>query len=229
MTEYLARDQDATLIARIPTFIQLAEAKFNRQLFVRQMEQRVDGAGRIASSEPEFISLPADFQSMRRVRLSSVTGKPCLEFRSGTQMDEYRFRTSDVAAQPRYFTVFGDEIEFAPTPDAAYTIEMVYRQNIPPLASNASNWLLALAPDLYLYGALLESAPYIKEDGRIQTWGLGLTAALNDLNSSRADIDIQRRADDGSRLRPGHLGDYQWHHSTSSIALCRTLRMRCTT
>ena len=38
--EYLARDQDATLISRIPTFIQLAEAKFNRQLFVRQMEQR---------------------------------------------------------------------------------------------------------------------------------------------------------------------------------------------
>ena len=50
---------------------------------------------------------------------------------------------------------------------------MVYRANIPPLASNGANWLLTLAPDLYLYGALLESAPYIKEDGRIQTWGLG--------------------------------------------------------
>src|ERR1700731_903615 len=106
VTEYLARDQDATLIARIPTFIQLAEAKFNRQLFVRQMEQRSTALVDTASSKPEFISLPQDFQSMRRVRLSSVTGKPCLEFRSGTQMDEYRFATSDIAAQPRYFTVF---------------------------------------------------------------------------------------------------------------------------
>ena len=183
VTEYLARDQDTTLIARIATFIQLAEAKFNRQLFVRQMEQRSIAVVNTASSEPEFISLPADFQSMRRVRLSSVTGKPCLEFKSGTQMDEYRFGRSDVAGQPRYFTVFGDEIELAPTPDAAYTIEMVYRQNIPALASNSNNWLLTLAPDLYLYGALLESAPYIKEDGRIQTWGLGFTAALNDLNN----------------------------------------------
>lgn len=182
VTEYLARDQDTTLIARIPTFVQLAEAKFNRQLFVRQMEQRATALVNIASSEPEFISLPSDFQSMRRVRLSSVTGKPCLEFKSGTQMDEYRFATSDVAAQPRYFTVFGDEIELAPTPDAAYTVEMVYRQGIPPLASNGTNWLLALAPDLYLYAALLESAPYIKEDGRIQTWALGFTA-LNDLNN----------------------------------------------
>jgi hypothetical protein len=183
VTEYLARDQDTTLIARIPTFIQLAEAKFNRQLFVRQMEQRATAVVDTASSEPEFISLPEDFQSMRRVRLSSVTGKPWLEFKSGTQIDEYRFGISNVAGRPRYFTVFGDEIELAPTPDAAYAIEMVYRKSIPALASNANNWLLTLAPDLYLYGALLESAPYIKEDGRIQTWGLGLTTALNDLNN----------------------------------------------
>ena len=183
VTEYLARDQDTTLIARIPTFIQLAEAKVNRQLFVRQMEQRSTAVINTTSSEPEFISLPADFQSMRRVRLSSVTGKPCLEFKSGTQMDEYRFGISDVAAQPRYFTVFGDEIELAPTPDQNYTVEMIYRMSIPSLGANAANWLLALAPDLYLYGALLESAPYIKEDGRIQTWGLGFTSALNDLNN----------------------------------------------
>jgi len=183
VTEYLARDQDATLIARIPSFIQLAEAKFNRQLFLRQMEQRATAVINLAASEPEFVSLPSDFQSMRRVRLSSVTGKPCLEFKSGTQIDEYRFGTSNVAARPRYFTVFGNELELAPTPDAAYTVEMVYRQGIPALASNGTNWLLALAPDLYLYGALLETAPYIKEDARIQTWGLGLSSALTDLNT----------------------------------------------
>jgi hypothetical protein len=183
VTEYLARDQDATLIARIPSFVQLAEAKFNRQLFVRQMEQRSSALVNLASSEPEFISLPADFQSMRRVRLSSVTGKPLLEFKSGSQIDDYRYATSNIQARPRYFTVFANEIELAPTPDAAYTVEMVYRQSIPPLASNGSNWLLTLAPDLYLYGALLESAPYLKEDGRIQTWGLGLNSALADLNN----------------------------------------------
>jgi hypothetical protein len=112
-----------------------------------------------------------------------VAGKPCLEFKSGVQLDEYRFGISDVAGQPRYFTVFGDEIELAPTPDDACTIEMVYRKIVPPLETNDSNWLLALAPDLYLYGVLLETAPYIKEDGRIQTWGLGFSTALNDLNN----------------------------------------------
>src|SRR5207245_438282 len=143
----------------------------NRQLFHRQMEQRSIAVVDLSSIEPEFIALPTDFQSMRRIRLSSVAGRPWLEFRSGVQMDEYRASAANVPARPRYFTIFSSEIELAPTPDAAYTIEMVYRQLIPPLASNGTNWLLAAAPDLYLYGALLEAAPYIKEDARIQTWG----------------------------------------------------------
>jgi hypothetical protein len=183
VTEYLAREQDTTLLARIPTFIQLAEAKLNRQLFVRQMEQRAIAVTDQTSSEPEFIALPTDFQSMRRMRLSSVTGKPCLDFRSGRQLDEYRFGMSNLAGQPRYFTIFGNEIEIAPSPDKAYTIEMVYRRAVPPLATNDPNWVLSVAPDLYLYGALLEAAPYLKDDNRIQTWGLGFSTALGDLNN----------------------------------------------
>jgi hypothetical protein len=182
VTEWLARDQDATLIARIPTFIQLAEAKFNRELFVRQMETRSTTLADTTTTEPEFISLPSDFQSMRRIRLSSVSGKPHLDFKSGTQLDEFRTSRGNAAGQPQFFTILGSEMELAPTPDANYTIEMVYRQSVPPLAINDPNWLLTLAPDLYLYGALLESAPYIKEDARIQTWGLGFTTALDGLN-----------------------------------------------
>ncbi len=182
VVEYLARDQDTTLIARVPTFIQMFEAKMNRELFVRQMEQRSTTIADTSTSEPEFISLPTDFQSMRRVRLSSVTGKPALEFRSALQMDELRLTSGNIAGQPRYFSIFGSEMELLPTPDQNYTIEMVYRQNIPALSSNSTNWLLTLAPDLYMYGALLETAPYIKEDARIQTWGLGFQSARDSMN-----------------------------------------------
>ncbi len=183
VVEYLARDQDTLLTDRVPTFIQLVEAKMNRTLFHRMMEARSTTTADTSTSEPEFISLPSDFQSMRRIRLSSVSGKPCLEFRSGTQMDEFRVMSGNVAAQPKYFTIFGSEIELAPTPDANYTIEMVYRQNVPPLATNDPNWLLTLAPDLYLYGCLMEAAPRIKDDARIAVWASGLKLALDDLNA----------------------------------------------
>lgn len=182
VTEYLARDNDTTLIARIPTFIQLAEAKFNRNLYVRQMEARSTATVDTSSTEPEFISLPSDFQSMRRIRLSSVTGKPQLTFKVGAALDEYRSGISNATGQPVYFSIMGTEMELCPTPASAYTLEMVYRATIPPLATNTSgNWLLTLAPDVYLYGALLESAPYIKDDNRIQVWGLGVTTALDGL------------------------------------------------
>lgn len=183
VTEYLARDQDTTLIARIPTFIQLTEAKLNRDLFVRQMEERTTFTIDVSSESPEFLSLPSDFQSMRRIRVLTTSRKAHLDFLSSIQLDEFNTARGNAPGFPRYFTISGDEIELAPTPDQNYTIEMSYRQNIPPLATNMTNWLLTLAPDIYLYGALLEASPYIKEDARIQTWGLGFTSALNDLNN----------------------------------------------
>jgi hypothetical protein len=183
VVEYLARENEATLVARVPTFIQLFEAKMNRMLFVPQMEKRSTALVNLASDEPEFIALPGDFQSMRTVRLNGVTGKPRLQFMTATQLEDYRYATDNVTGQPIYFTVFGDEMELAPTPNEAYTLEMIYRSNIPDLATNSTNWLLTLAPDLYLYGSLLESAPYLKEDGRIQTWAAGVSTALNDLNN----------------------------------------------
>lgn len=188
VTEYLARDNDATLIARIPDFIALTEAKLNRVLRCNQMEKRSTATVNTLSAEPEFISLPGDFQTMRRVRLSGVTGKPRLLFLSGTQADEMRYGRSNVAGQPVYFTVFGNEMELIPTPDGAYTIEMVYRGYIPALTStNTTNWLLTLAPDVYLYGCLMESAPYIKEDERLQVWGAGYTTAIDALNKLATD------------------------------------------
>ncbi|MBR1122110.1 hypothetical protein JQ628_11340 [Bradyrhizobium lablabi] len=182
-TEYLGRDQDTTLIARIPSFIQLCEAKLNRTLFVRQMEQRSVTTLDTGTTDPEFVSLPSDFQSMRRIRLSSVSGKPCLEFRSGTQMDEIRYSAANVSGRPQFFTIMGDEIELLPTPDQNYDVEMVYRKNIPALSSNTTNWLLDLAPDAYLYGTLLEATPYLKNDERIQVWAAGFSNAIDALNN----------------------------------------------
>jgi hypothetical protein len=122
-TEWLARDQDATLVARVPDFITLFEAKVNRTLFVPQMETRSTAVVDTTSTEPEFISLPTGFQTMRRIRLSSVTGKPPLRFLSGTQIDEMRYASDNVTDQPTSYAIMGSEIELFPTPNEAYTID----------------------------------------------------------------------------------------------------------
>jgi hypothetical protein len=69
-----------------------------------------------------------------------------------------------------------------PTPDTGYTGELTYYGKITALSdSNTSNWLLSYAPDLYLYGALLEASPYLKDDERLATWGQLYTNSLGDI------------------------------------------------
>lgn len=182
---WLARSD---LTDRLPEFIALAEAKFNRELRCNQMETRSYTTVNTSATEPEFIALPGDFQTMRRVRLSGVTGKPRLVAVTQHQANVLRTSLDNEAGQPIYYTIMGDEMELVPTPSEAYEIEMVYRANIPALSdSNTTNWLLTLAPDAYLYGMLLESAPYIKDDNRIQVWALGLSSAIDGLNRLSAE------------------------------------------
>lgn len=181
--EYLGRDQDSTLSARFPDFITLFEAKANRTLNHPKMETRSTTSVDTSSTSPEFITLPTDFQTMRSVRLSSVTGKPRLSFATKTQIDDYRYSIDNVSDQPVYFAIVGTEMELAPTPSENYTLEMVYRANISALTSgNTTNWLLTLAPDLYLYGSLMEAAPYLKDDARIAVWASGMQTAFDQLN-----------------------------------------------
>lgn len=179
----------ADIAPRVPEFVAMAEAKFNRNLLCRQMEKRATTPLDPTSAEPEFVALPGDFQTMRRIRLINTfspgpvpTTKPRLKFATGAQMDELRERTPNLGA-PVWFSLLGDELELLPTPDQAYKIEMVYRAYLPPLgAVNATNWLLTLAPDAYLYGTLMEVAPYLHEDERIAVWSAGLSGAIADLN-----------------------------------------------
>lgn len=180
IADYLARDD---LTAKIPSFIALAEAKFNRVLVCKDMEQRSTATLNLASAEPEFLSLPSDYQAMRRLRITSIASKPRLEFATQAFLDDKRFSSGNITGQPRWFTVLGTELELFPTPDAAYTLEMVYRKAIPPLANNAANWLLLAHPDAYLYGALIEAEPYMKNDGRISTWAQALSSVIDQINS----------------------------------------------
>jgi hypothetical protein len=69
-----------------------------------------------------------------------------------------------------------------PIPDSTYTAELIYYAKLSKLsASTSTNWLLAQAPDVYLYGALLQAAPYLQDDARIQVWVSLYERGLQDL------------------------------------------------
>lgn len=71
-----------------------------------------------------------------------------------------------------YFTYRGANFELWPTPTEDGTLLVEYYAKIPALADqvNGTNWLLDHAPDVYLYGCLKQSAPYLRDDPRIAMW-----------------------------------------------------------
>ena len=60
---------------------------------------------------------------------------------------------------------------------------MQYYAKTPVLSdTDTSNWILEYAPDVYIYGALLQAAPYLGDDARIQIWAGLFSGALEALN-----------------------------------------------
>jgi len=89
--------------------------------------------------------------------------------------------------KPFAYSVVGAEFQVFRVPDQPYTATLIYRQRIPALSdSQPVNWLLSANPDAYLYGALLQSAPWLRHDERVPMWTTAFEQILADIQS--ADI-----------------------------------------
>lgn len=181
---WLAR---ADLSAAIPEFIQLTESAVNRQLFVRERMTEVTG-----ESASGLIALPDDFDTMISLRVTDGQVKRAIH---PVTVDH----DSAYVGTARSYTTVGSNLRLIGTDDADYTL--TYYARIPSLSdSNSQNWLLAKEPGVYLYGALLEAAPYLKDDNRLSVWGAKFAALLDDLrmkddkarygNAPRAEVDF---------------------------------------
>ena len=162
VADWLLRDD---LTAVLPSFISLAEAGLNRQARHWRMEKRST-----ATLDSQYSALPADF--MQPIRLSLTSGTTFeLELASQADIVDMRSLAANNTGRPRYYALTAGEIEVFPTPGDNYTLEMAYVARPPALGdSNADNWLLTYYPDAYLYGTLLQAAPYLKDDERVGLW-----------------------------------------------------------
>jgi len=170
----------------IPTFIDFAEAEFNRNLRVRQMVKRAE-----AVIDARFSAVPADFIEAKDLVVVDVNPVQPLSFVTQQEMAQQRNFEYTTAGVPINFTVVGDQFEFVPTPDTEYSLEMAYFAKIDALEDDAdTNWLLTDYPDLYLYTALMHSAPYLKDDERTTVWAQLATKAREELLAREASASF---------------------------------------
>ena len=167
------------LSATIPDFISLAEAQIERTLRTRQMIVRAN-----ASFDSQYGTLPSDFLEAKSLKLTSTNPPTPLSFLTIDALDQ-QSSTYTASGKPKFFGVVGNQLRVQPAPDGTYTTELTYFAKLTKLSNSVtSNWLLASSPDIYLYGALLQAAPYLQDDARIQTWATLYERALNDLRTA---------------------------------------------
>jgi len=171
VANWINRDDLTTVI---PDFISLAEARIARDLRHWKHGKRVT-----TDVDERYENLPNDFIEIRQIQ---HTAGGAISSISSVEMEKLR-GASDVAGKPKYTRLTADQIEFYPTPDTSYNISMLYYGRIPALSdAEPDNWLLRDAPDVFLYGALLQSAPYLVDDARVQVWAGLYQSGIEALN-----------------------------------------------
>lgn len=167
------------LTARIPEFIELAEASFNRKIRQPDMVTKNDSF----SISGQYNTLPSDTLEIIRI-VVDVQPVIVLEYLTPEELAQRRADLTGTG-KPYYFTLIGgssNQLEVLRSPDATYTSSIVYYTRIPALTDSATtNWLLTNHPDVYLFGTLVEAEPYLKNDERMPLWMSRLESALTDL------------------------------------------------
>lgn len=173
----------ATLLNRsdltsvIPDWIALAEAEMRRRLRTRRATGRST-----ATLTSQYIAVPSDFGGPIAIVLTGTSPKYLLEFAEPSKMLEVQQGNFTGTGQPRWYSVVGENLEFMPSPDASYALEMTYWKGLAALSvSNTTNWMLTDNPDAYLYGAALHSAPHLMDDDRIGVWANMFSTIMNDI------------------------------------------------
>lgn len=174
IADWLIRDD---LSVRIPEFIRMAEARFNRELRTRQMMRRAT-----ADINTHFFPLPRDWLEAINIQVDGRSVSP-LEVKAPDYLDAIRSR--EPSGQARYYTFVNRTIELVPPPPPPVHVEMTYYGAIEPLTdAEPVNWLLAESPDLYLYASLMSAEAFLMNDDRITIWSTLMTQAMQAMQQS---------------------------------------------
>lgn len=176
VTDYLARSDLTTFV---PNFIQNCEGKLYRTLNLRNEETVLS----VAISNG-VAAVPAKFKALK---FAYYDGTPArvLKWVPLTEIyDEYPVRTAK--GLPCLISREATNFIFGPVA-ADGTLKGVYYAKHDPLRTTDGNWYVLNAPEVLLYGSLLEATPFIQDDPRIPVWKAAYDDAVASLVREEAN------------------------------------------
>jgi hypothetical protein len=166
------------LTARIPEFIELAEAEIRRTIRTKHTTE-IEVTTVVGDGD---YTLPSDIQGIKDVYIKSPAASAGSLDSIGAGLlynNRREFRADN--QRPRLYALQDTTLLVSPLPDDIYTIGLEVERAFVELATTPTNYVLDDYPDVYLYGALVHSAPYLHEDERVQTWDSRFSRAIEQL------------------------------------------------
>lgn len=157
-------ESDAIVYEQLPRLITLGERRIAREL-------KIEGFIR-AVQTPLQIGLAVYLKPDRWRDTVSMTLNGVPIFARSYEYCKNYWPNEAQTGTPQFYADYDyQHWLLAPTPNATSTLEILYYEQPQFLGEDFQvNWLTEYAPDLLLYATLLEAAPFLKKDERIQTW-----------------------------------------------------------
>lgn len=186
IADWLSRSD---LTSQIPNFVQNFEERFYRN--PKNWGPWMETAYSTAMSSG-VSAVPTGFLAWKNVYIST---SPTRRLKPVGLVQIYEdYPRNGSTGIPSLIARNGANFEYGPRPSSDYTVGGTYYAKPVLLRSFAADagahYLIVNAPDLLLYGALLEAAPMIKEDERLQVWQGFLETARNDYRALQKATNI---------------------------------------
>lgn len=162
---------DPVVYEQIPRLINLAERRISRELKIQGFIAVVSDTLTVGQSVYQKPDRWRDTVSINIGTGANLADRTSLFARDYEYCRAYWPNESQTDTPQFYADYNYSNWLIAPTPDQEYPFEVLYYE-LPPLLDDSiqTNWLTEYAPQLLLYGTLLEATPFLKNDERIATW-----------------------------------------------------------
>ncbi len=171
--------KDAATAARMDTFLLMVEAQINRRLRTGAASRRAT----IPTKEgEEYFGLPSDFAGLRDIEVAP----------SGDSGDRVtpRYVSPEImnsavreGSSLLMYTIIANQIQINPTATGS-VLEIVYYSKVTPLSQQVpETWLSVSAPDVYVFGLLVEISAFAKDADAAALWAQRFTQELTQIQN----------------------------------------------
>jgi len=166
--EAYVQNYETDFVANIPVFVRQAEDRIYNSVQFPALKKNVTGT---TTANNKYLSCPNDFlASFSLAVIAPVTGEYTYLLNKDVNFMRQAYPSPTDTGTPRYYSIFGpqssngDELTFilAPTPDAAYSMELHYFFYPESIVTAGTSWLGDNFDPVLLYASLVEAYTFMK-------------------------------------------------------------------